>query len=220
VLQRNGKEPRRALVQIGIIGAGSVGHALSEAFRRLGHDVVVGVRDPDDPRHADVVGRGTVGGAVSGSAVVLLAVPAPALPGLLPELPLAPPTVVVDATNAVGSAPPGGYATVGAYVRAVIDPAVPVVKAFNTIGAEHMSDGRVDGEPAFLPVAGDSAGADLVVGLARDIGFDAVWLGDADSVGMVEDHARLWIHLMRSRWGRAFGFGVLGRPGREEIRRW
>jgi hypothetical protein len=46
--------------------------------------------------------------------------------------------------------------------------------------------------------------------LARAIGFDVADLGGPECVGMVEDAARLWIHLaFRAGWGRDFGFGVL-----------
>jgi predicted dinucleotide-binding enzyme len=202
-------------MRIAIVGAGSVGTALAEACRRLGHDVAVGVRDPDDPKHADVDGRTTTAAAVAGADLVVLAVPAGAVPDALDGLPLAAPTVVVDATNAVAGPVPGGAPTVAAYVRSVLDPGIPLVKAFNTIGAEHMVSGTVDGHPAFMPVAGDDGGVDVVVDLARAIGFDAVALGGIDAVPMVEGHARLWIHLMRSGWGRGFGFGVLGQPDRD-----
>ncbi|MEO6509729.1 MAG: NAD(P)-binding domain-containing protein, partial [Nocardioides sp.] len=33
-------------MKIAVIGSGSVGRTLAPAFRRLGHDVVVGTRDP------------------------------------------------------------------------------------------------------------------------------------------------------------------------------
>ncbi len=203
-------------MRIAVIGAGSVGTALSEAFVRLGHDVRVGVRDPDAARHSEVEGRATPERAVDGAQVVVLAVPAGVLPELLTSLSLVPPVIVVDATNAIAGPVPGGEPTVGAFVRSVVDPDVPVVKAFNTIGAEHLATGQVGGHAAFMPVAGDNDGLDVVVDLARSIGFDAVPLGGVDAIGLVEDHARLWIHLMRSGWGRDFGFAVLGSPvGRE-----
>lgn len=199
-------------MQIAILGAGSVGTALAAACRRVGHEVRVGLRDPDDPKHGDVPGRTTLAAAIDGADVAILAVPAGALPDLLEAVTFRPPTVVLDATNAVGAPPPGGASTVGSFVRGAVAPEVPVAKAFNTIGAEHMVDGMVDGRAAFLPVAGDPEAASAAVDLARAIGFDAFDIGGLDAIEMVEDHARLWIHLMRRGWGRGFGFGVLGRP--------
>jgi len=202
-------------MEIAIVGAGSVGRALAEACRRLGHEVRVGVRDPGAPKHAGLDGATTPAQAVAGADVVFLAVPAPALPDVLSDLPVEPPSVVVDATNAVGTPIPGGQLTVGAFVRSAVHRDVAVVKAFNTIGAEHMVDGTIEGRAAFLPVAGDEAACEVVVGLARSIGFDAAAIGGHEAVGLVEDHARLWIHLMRSGWGRGFGFAVLGGPERD-----
>jgi hypothetical protein len=87
-----------------------------------------------------------------------------------------------------------------------------VVKAFNTIGAEHLGDGRIEGRALFLPVAGDDAGRPLAVELARSLGFDVADLGGPDAIRLVEDHARLWIHLaFRCGWGRSFGFQVARR---------
>lgn len=204
-------------MEIAIIGAGSVGTALATAFRRVGHQVRVGLRDPDGPRHVDVEGRTGMAEAVRGAQLVVLAVPASALGDLVPTLQLAPPTIVVDASNAVAGPAPGGAPTVGAFVRSAVPEAVPVVKAFNTIGAEHMVDGRVAGQRAFLPVAGDEAGLDTVVDLARTIGFDAVAVGGIDAIELVEHHARLWIQLMREGMGRDFGFALIGGPtGREQ----
>jgi hypothetical protein len=84
------------------------------------------------------------------------------------------------------------------------------VKAFNTIGAEHLGAGRVGGTAAFLPLAGDDDGRGIVAGLARDLGFEVAELGGRDTIRLVEDFARLWIHLaFRCGWGRDFGFAVV-----------
>ena len=181
-------------MRIAVIGAGSVGRNLAAATRALGHDVAVGVRDPDDPRHADAGERATPAAAADGADLVALAVPA----------------------AAVGAPPPDGFATMGAYTRSLVPEDVPVVKAFNTIGAEHFVHAAVDGTAAFLPIAGDPAGVEVVEGLARAMGFDVAVLGGPEAVPLVEDHARLWIHLMRTGWGRGFAFAVLGGPARGE----
>lgn len=203
-------------MRIAVIGAGSVGRGLASATSALGHQVVVGVRDPGDPRHADLPQRTTPPAAAEAADLVALAVPAGAVRDSLAALALAPPAVVVDATNAVGGPPPEGFDTMGAFTRSLVPDGVAVVKAFNTIGAEHLATGRVGDSPAFLPIAGDPAGVEVVLPLARAMGFDAVALGGPEAIRLVEDHARLWIHLMRTGWGRGFGFGVLGGPRRDQ----
>jgi hypothetical protein len=196
---------------IAVIGAGRVGSALARGLQHAGHRVVAGVRDPDKAADlaADGIGVAPPSEAAAAAAVVVLAVPVDALADAVASIDGAAGKVLVDATNAVGSPVPGGFDTVGAYV-ASLAPAAKVVKAFNTIGAEHLADGRVAGTPAFLPVAGDDEGRPVVIELATDLGFDVADLGGPESVRMVEDAARLWIHLaFRCGWGRDFGFGVL-----------
>lgn len=201
------------VVRVAVIGAGNVGSRLARGLARAGHRVTVGVRWPE--RAADLTPGGITvtdpASAVAESGVVVLAVPVPALADAVASLgPLAG-KIVVDATNAVGIPVPDGHDSVGAYV-AELAPDGFVVKAFNTIGAEHLEDGSVGGAAAFLPIAGADEGRPTVATLARSIGFDVADLGGPECIGMVEDAARLWIHLaFRRGWGRDFGFGVLGR---------
>lgn len=201
--------------RVAVIGAGSVGRALAIGLAGAGHQVVVGVRDPGSERAAAVaavLGADRVvapAAATADADAAILAVPVDALGEAVPGLGLTDGAVLVDATNAVMRPPPAGFHTVGAYV-ASLAPRAAVVKAFNTIGAEHLGDGRVGRQRAFLPVAGADEGRPLVVGLAESLGFDVADLGGPDAVGLVEDHARLWIHLaMRCGWGRQFGFAVV-----------
>ncbi|MEO1060380.1 MAG: NAD(P)-binding domain-containing protein [Actinomycetota bacterium] len=198
---------------IAVIGAGNVGTALATGLRRVGHRVTLGVRDPADPKHggrSDGVDVATSAEAAGSADVVVIAVPVGALAELVASLPLRPGQVVVDATNAVRAPVPGGFDTVGAYVASLVPQGLDVVKAFNTIGAEHLDDGDIGGASAFLPVAGDEPGRAVVVELASELGFDVADLGDADAISMVEDHARLWIHLALFRgWGRDFAFSVV-----------
>ncbi|HSL59744.1 MAG TPA: NAD(P)-binding domain-containing protein [Acidimicrobiales bacterium] len=195
---------------IAIIGAGSVGTALATGIARLGRDVVVGVREPGDPKHDHLRPTLTLRHphvAARLASVVVLAVPVDGLADAVPALGLAPGQVLVDATNAVRSPVPAGFDTVGAFTASLAPAGVAVVKAFNTIGAEHLGDGRLGDAAAFLPIAGDEAGRPVVSELATALGFDVADLGGPESVAMVEDHARLWIHLaLRRGWGRGLGF--------------
>lgn len=199
-------------MRIAIIGAGSVGRALGNGLTRVGASVVHGVRDPGDERHRDLPQVDAPAGACDGADVVIIAVPAGAVPEVVPALGLRPGQVAVDATNAVRAPVPGGHATMGDLVASLVPSEVDVAKAFDTIGAEHLADGRIDGRPAFLPVAGDPPAVEAVLPLARSLGFDPVVLGGREAFGLVEDHARLWIHLaVACGWGRRFGFTVAGR---------
>ena len=196
--------------RIAIIGGGSVGRALAGGFSRTGHDVVLGVRDPSRPDHqGDGWTTATPAAASSGADVVVLAVPVDALADVVPALELRPGQVAVDATNAVRTPVPAGFGTVGEFVGSLLPAGVHLVKAFDTIGAEHLGHGHVGDAAAFLPVAGDEAGRATVVELARGLGFDVADLGGREAIVHVEAHAALWIHLaFRCGWGREFGFSV------------
>lgn len=203
----------QAAIRVAVIGAGNVGRRLARGLYRAHHRVAVGARNPQ--RAADLVAEGLTvtdpASAVAASDVVILAVPVSALADTVASLGSLRGKIVVDSTNAVGVPVPAGHDTVGAYVASLV-PDAYVVKAFNTIGAEHLEDGTVGGTSAFLPVAGADEGRPTVVALARSIGFEVADLGGPECVGMVEDAARLWIHLaFRCGWGRDFGFGVLRR---------
>ncbi len=200
-----------------IMGAGPVGVALATGMASAGRSVSIAVRDPTDPKHGALVEAHSfrrLDDDLSSARMVILAVPAPAVADVIGQLSLRPGQVVVDATNAVRSPLPAGFDTVGAYVRSLLPDGVKFVKAFNTIGAEHLTGAAFDGARAFLPLAGDDDARQEVAELATAMGFDAADLGGTDMIAMVEDHARLWIHLAFScGWGRGFGFAAVHRDG-------
>ncbi len=199
-------------MNITIIGAGNVGSALARGFVRAGHAVTLGVRDPNRGDGSDGTTLSSITTASDGADVVILAVPVNALGETIPSLGLCAGQVVIDATNAVRTPVPGGAPTVAAYVSTLVPDGVPVVKAFNTIGAEHLDGQRAgsgDGPPWFLPIAGDDEGRAVAVELASELGFDVADLGGPEAIEHVEGHARLWIHLaFAAGWGRSFGFAV------------
>lgn len=204
-------------MDVGIIGAGPVGTALATGLARIGSTVHLGVRAPADPKYraiASVVPISTIQDVVDSADVVILAIPATALPDVVPALKLRAGQTLVDSTNAVRTPVPTGFTTLGAFVASLCSAPVHFVKAFNTMGAEHLSDGHLNtpasAHHAFLPIAGDEVGRRIVGGLATDLGFDVAELGGRDAIGLVEDHARLWIHLaLRTGWARNFAFTVV-----------
>lgn len=201
-------------MKVAIVGAGSVGSALAEGLRRAGHDVVLAVRDSTRRGGLPVPTR-AVRGAADDADVTVLAVPVDAAAEALAEL--APPegTVIVDATNPFGRLVPGGHASGAALVAATV-PRCRVVKAFNVLGYENMTDPVFDDRHrALLPVAGDDAEArDRVVELASSAGFDAVDVGGLEAAPLLEEAARYWGLLAYSGGlGRRFALGALRREG-------
>jgi len=86
-------------------------------------------------------------------------------------------------------------------------------KAFNTTGAENMTDSRYPGGAVFMPVCGDDAEARAqVIALATLIGFDAVDCGDLTAARYLEPFAMTWIHMaIKLGHGRRFAFARLQR---------
>ena len=182
-------------MKIGIIGAGNIGAALTRRFRATGHDVAVAnsrgpatLRDLASETGAHAV---TVHEAVPGRDVVIITIPEKNIAQLPSDLfSAAPPDlVVVDTGNYYPRQRDGRIEPIenglpeSTWVSKQIGR--PVVKAFNTIYAQHLlENGKPKGTPGriALPVAGDDAKAKAVVmRLIDEIGFDAV-----DAVGFVE----------------------------------
>jgi predicted dinucleotide-binding enzyme len=89
-------------------------------------------------------------------------------------------------------------------------PGAHVVKAFNTIGAEHYLNPKVDGQTASMFICGDDSTAKSQIGqLVTDIGFDLVDAGPLANAVYVESMAKLWIYLMRSGYSRNIAFKLL-----------
>jgi predicted dinucleotide-binding enzyme len=198
-------------VRIGILGTGNVGQALGRGWARAGHTVVYGSRRPAQvdcsSGQAD-----TIPGASARSEVVALAVPFAAIPDTLAAAGDLSGKVVVDATNPIGQPVPQPHDS-GARLVASLAPGARVVKAFNTMGFETMAGPHVEGRAALGLVCGDDReGKAVVLGLARDLGFDAVDAGGLEVARMLENLAELWVHLaFRAGLGRGVAFGLLRR---------
>lgn len=182
--------------KIGIIGNGNVGSALASGLQKAGHEVQAVGKDPEAIRES-----------VGWAEVVLLAVPFGALEevvGTAGDL-LAGKTVV-DVTNALDSEMnlAIGFSTSGAEILQEKLPSSQVVKAFNTVFAQNMATGSVQGERLSALVAGNDDDAKAtVIGLARDIGFDAVDAGPLANARLLEPLGYLNIQL-----GYGLGMGT------------
>lgn len=193
---------------ITIVGAGNVGSALASGFRTAGHDVRLAVRTPREGLPAPTV---AVAGAADDADFVVLAVPYMTVVDVLGEL--APPAgrIVVDATNPFGRPIPDGHTSTAALVAATV-PHCRVVKAFNVVGAEHMTDPRLaGGARVLLPVAADDDDArSAVSALAREIGFDAIEVGGLENAEIMEWAARYWgLLAFTGGLGRQFALAAL-----------
>jgi predicted dinucleotide-binding enzyme len=206
-------------MKVGIVGGGAVGSSLGKALIKAGHEVMFSSRDPHG-EHAQKVAAetgavvGSVADTIDFSTAVVLAMPAEAAMSVAGEfVAQLKDKVIIDLVNRRGLAVPGGAGSFALDLAAKTGGRV--VKAFNTIGAEHYQNPVFDGQRASMFIAGDDPQAKhAVADLAASIGFDVVDCGGLENSPLVENLASLWIYLaLRSGLGRNIAIKLLRRQG-------
>lgn len=205
-------------MKIAVVGAGNVGKALGKRLAATGHGVVYGVRDP---ARADGVPPGSARPAAEAAAaaeVLLIATPWNATEAACRGLGDLGGRIVIDCTNPLGMTGGGlglvlGHATSGGEKVAEWCPGAHVFKTFNQTGFEIMADPTRFRPAPVMFVAGDSAAhKPAVLGLVRDVGFEAVDAGPLASARLLEPYAMVWIDQVVKRGApRDFAF-ALARP--------
>lgn len=185
------------------IGDGNVGTALTQGLARAGYAVEAVGKEPDRVRRL-----------AQDADVLLLAVPFGERENAVRTMGDAVDgKVIVDVTNALGadmsfaaSLERSGAEEVQALARSA-----RVVKAFNTVFAQHMSTGTLHGERLAALVAGDHVDArGTALRMARDIGFDAVDAGPLRNARWLEALGYLNVQLgYVQNMGPAIGFRLL-----------
>jgi len=196
-------------MRIGILGTGDVGRVLGAGFAKRGHAVTIGTRDPGQEKVRAWVrevggsaAAGTFAQAAAAGEVVVLATLWAATEEVVR---LADPRnlsgkVVLDATNPLdfsGGVPPklavAGADSGGERVQRWL-PGASVVKAFNTIGNQHMIDPKFPGGPPDMFICGNDPAAKRVASeLIRAFGWGIVDLGGIESSRYLEAIAMVWI---------------------------
>ncbi len=104
-----------------------------------------------------------------------------------------------------------GCTTSGAEELQKKAPSAKVVKAFNTVFAQNMGTGEVKGTKLTMFAAGDDQPAkEQVLGMGRDIGFDAVDAGPLANARWLETLGYLNIQLgYMLKMGTEIGFKLV-----------
>jgi 8-hydroxy-5-deazaflavin:NADPH oxidoreductase len=210
-------------MRIAVIGSGDMGGALALALARR-HEVTVSGSRPGSASARRVVDASSgriaerpAADAVADADVVLLAVPWSAVDETLDgSLPLDGKVLVCVTVPWVGDDADAlalGTTTSGAEHVASRAPGARVVQAFSTVSSTTVADPAAHGVAATAIVCGDDANARAVaVGLARDVGLDAVEAGPLRSARYTEPMAMLWTMLaFESGHGEDVAFRVLRR---------
>ncbi len=179
-----------------IIGKGNVGSSLKKGLDREKFEVRSVGNDPDQVSKLAEWGE-----------LIILAVPYPAIDEVVQTISgKVSNKIIIDATNALT---PDyelavGYTTSGAEELQKKIPSAKVVKAFNTVFAEHMSTGKLKDKRLTVFAAGnDSAAKKEVLHIAEAIGFDAVDSGPLKNARWLETLGYLNIQL-----GYTLGMGT------------
>jgi len=182
-------------MQIGIVGAGTVGLAVGRRLINAGHRVKLSsARGPDalTPVAQGVGAEATSVTEAAAAELVLLAVPWPAVRDVLDLVPDWQGRILVDATNPfIAVDPPqlddlhGRSASV---VVAEHAPGARVVKAFNSITMANFEKGPLEGHARrVLFVSGDdSASKQTVQRLITELGYVPIDLGGLDDGGRMQ----------------------------------
>ena len=199
-------------MRIAVIGTGHAGRTLAQGFQRIGHDVVVGTRDPDATRgreewHGLDVPLAALGMVAADADLVVNATNGQASLSALGEVGsdhLAG-KVIVDVANPLDFSqgfPPTLSVKDTDSLAEQLQRAFPearVVKSLNTVTASVMVDPSTvgDGDTTMF-VAGDDAEArEQVSGLLRELGWrDIVELDGLQNARGLEMWLPLWVRLM------------------------
>jgi len=197
-------------MKIGILGSGDVGKALGAGFAALGHDVMMGTREPASEKvRAWVTKTGpkaSAGSFAEAAAFAEVAAVATLWDGTENALRLAGPQnlagkVVIDTTNPLdfsGGPPPrlsvGQTDSAGERVQRWL-PEARVVKAFNIVGNQHMFRPNFPGGPPDMFICGnDAAAKKTVAGICTAFGWpEPIDLGGIEAARYLEPLAMIWI---------------------------
>jgi len=191
---QGGKAKENAM-RIAVIGNGNVGSGLSRILGEAGHEVTT-------------IGRNdALSTAVAKAEVVVVATPYGAIADLAGKADFSGKTVI-DVSNPVTEDFSGlqvGHKTSAAEEIASRLSGATVVKAFNTVFAQHYGTGlKVNGQPIQTFVAGDDEAArETVKALAAEIGLEPVDAGPLANARYLEP-----IGFLNIQFGYVFGHGT------------
>jgi hypothetical protein len=208
-------------MKIGILGTGDVGRVLGAGFAALGHEVMIGSRDP---QKAEVKGwlekagaKASAGTFAEAAAFGDMAVLATLWTGTENALKLAGPQnligkTVIDTTNPLDfstGAPRlslGHSDSAGEKVQGWL-PQSKVVKAFNHVGNAHFVKPQFPDGPPTMFICGNDAGAKkTVTGILEGFGWSVIDIGGIEGSRLLEPLAMLWIMygFRTNTWSHAF----------------
>jgi 8-hydroxy-5-deazaflavin:NADPH oxidoreductase len=208
-------------MKIAVIGAGNVGAALGTAWAKAGHAIIFGVRDVNKPELKSLCAQIGATAAPSAEAarqgdVVVLALPWTTAEGAVKSLGDLKGKIVIDTMNPLAMTDGAlgldrGFTTSAGETVASWLPGAKVVKTFNQVGANMMTEGRrFETRPVMFLAGDDDAAKSTVSRLVGELGFEPLDAGGLKLARLLEPLAMVWINQTLARgFGRDWAFGVL-----------
>lgn len=199
-------------MKIGIIGSGDVGLRLGSGCLDLGHHVMIGTRNSEkkevqewlqNSKHRERAFIGTFAESSAFGEIIILST---LWSGTENAINLALPSnfkdkIVIDTTNPLDFSNQGspklavGFDTsAGEIIQSILDNSL-VVKAFNTIGNQHMVKPSFQCNPPTMFICGNSEEAKKIVAekLITPLGWESIDIGKMDKSRLLEPLAMIWI---------------------------
>lgn len=192
----------RAL-QIGVIGAGSMGAPMGLAFAEAGHQVFFATRNPEEltelvQQGAPRVSAGYADAAADFGDVVVLATPPVAFPELGEDIGhLLEGKIVIDISNPRvdrdGEITSQWLEQGTGEAMAEYFPGSRFVKAFNTVNPRFFANPVRDGVRIAVPIAtDDEEAARIAAQLVRDMGLEPVYVGGLERAKEFDRGSPIW----------------------------
>lgn len=208
-------------MKIGIIGSGDVGLSLGEALVELGHEVMIGSREPDkkalsswQKKHKKLAQTGSTTAAAEFGEIAFLALAWHAAEDVLAQIrPELAGKIVVDVTNPIifneDDAPElsvGHNMSGGELVQQSL-PDSHVVKTLNIINHAHMANPKYkEGTPAMFVCGNNDSAKNHIMDLLEEMGWKNLTdLGGINKSRILEPLCLLWIEygVAHDTWDHA-----------------
>jgi predicted dinucleotide-binding enzyme len=209
-------------LNVGVIGSGAVGTALSNGFIKHGYKVMRGSRDPSKLNewkinHGENALLGTLEETAKFGNIIVLAVKGVAA---ISALELCGHNnlngkTIIDVTNPIDSEPPINgvikyFTDINSSLMERLQVTVPeahFVKAFNSVGNALMVNPHfVDGEPTMFICGNEAHSKNSVREILNQFGWNVEDMGNVQSARAIEPLCMLWCipGFLHNEWNHAF----------------
>jgi 8-hydroxy-5-deazaflavin:NADPH oxidoreductase len=203
-------------MNISILGSGNVGSALAKGLACANHKIFIGVRSITPEKQAEFnnpsITLVNISEITDKSDIIIFSLPPEAVEEVVNSMGDLSEKIIIDTMNSV-STRAGNFASTSEALR-IWTKSLHVVKCFNIVGYNIMSNPNFNDTAADMFVAGNSEkGKNICIQLAKDLGFNECYdLGGNNNIHLLECFAMIWINLaIFQKQGRDIAFSLMKR---------